>query len=572
MKNVFIAVGGSGTKVAEALIKLLAVGFPTRRNDEGILTSAGDSLEIWRVDPDGSSGAAKDLQDALKIYQELQAAFEDKISGASARSNWATDVQINVRYLDPTDLPRTNPNDNSGKTLKDILDSRYIKADGAEIERSTPLLTPFYQEKDLNVKVDRGFYQKPFIGSAVMAIFAKSLENTSTPAGQKAGLAAYHNTPTNFFLCGSLHGGTGASGVPVMAQFLKRIKEQNSGWKWRIGGSLLAPYVTPPNPPFDPLPEGTPLDESQIDTLIKEHGDKPVFQGILDEDKRELVKQILQGFYADPEDMVNRARQSLAYYRDYGTDYFDELYLVGKPHPNKLKNWSNGGSSQKNPLNSAEVVAAISALNFFTGIGSGTENIYLLGNSAFKIPQETMRLKHLPSYRVGNDEIDAERVLLATALTSHLILHQIKWENVRGAAKEQKICAFYDEKGEPRKNADLDLYKTAIEKISNSVHQLLPPHNSDVLPTGWSAEDWTEIYKYLASDEISKSEIESKLAKKGFFSSEAKGENRLGTNKVKFTTFDFGSWCPDGDQFSRGEYFRFIWQEIYRRCQTQAQS
>lgn len=572
MKNVFIAVGGSGTKVAESLVRLLTVGVPTRRNDDGILTSAGDSLEIWRVDPDGSSGAAIDLQSALKVYQDLQAAFGDNNHGATARSDWAMDVQLNVRYLDPTDLPRANLNDNPGKTLKDILDSRFVKPDGGEIKRSTSLLTPFFEEKDLLVKVDRGFYQKPFIGSAIMAIFAKSLENTNTPAGQKAGLTAYQSTPTNFFLCGSLHGGTGASGVPVMAQFLKRIKDQNSGWDWRIGGSLLAPYVTPPNPPFDPLPDGTQLDEEQINVLLNQHGDKPVFQGMLEEDKRELIKQILQGFYADPDDMVMRARQSLAYYRDYGTDYFDELYLVGKPHPNKLKNWSNGGSSQQNPLNSAEVVAAISALNFFTRGGGNPPNSYLLGNSDFDIEPEKMRLAHLPSYRIGSEKIDTERVFLATALASHLILHQIKWENVRGAAKEQKICAFYDEKGEPRKNADLEQFETAFEKISLTIRQLLLPHNSDTLPTGWSAEDWTEIYKYLASDETSKAEIESKLAKKGFFSSEARGENKLGMNKVKFTTFDFGAWCPEGDRFTRGEYFRFVWQKIYSLCQTQIQT
>ena len=44
MRNVFIAVGGSGTKVAEALVRLLAIGFPTRR-DGDLLTSAGDSLQ-----------------------------------------------------------------------------------------------------------------------------------------------------------------------------------------------------------------------------------------------------------------------------------------------------------------------------------------------------------------------------------------------------------------------------------------------------------------------------------------------------------------------------------------------
>ena len=87
----------------------------------------------------------------------------------------------------------------------------------------------FIEAKDLDVQIDRGFYQKPFIGSAVMSIFAKSLEDDATPGGRAAGLTAFSNTPTNFFLCGSLHGGTGACGVPVMANFLKNRKDTKSG-------------------------------------------------------------------------------------------------------------------------------------------------------------------------------------------------------------------------------------------------------------------------------------------------------------------------------------------------------
>ena len=77
MNHIFIAVGGSGTKVAEAVVNLLALGFPTRMSENG-LTSEGDVLEIWRLDPDGSSGAADALQRAIDNYNKM-------IDGASAR-------------------------------------------------------------------------------------------------------------------------------------------------------------------------------------------------------------------------------------------------------------------------------------------------------------------------------------------------------------------------------------------------------------------------------------------------------------------------------------------------------
>ena len=566
MKHVFIAIGGSGTKVAEALVRLLAVGFPTRRDETGKLTSSGDSLQIWRVDPDRSSGASQDLNQALSEYRSMQASLSGNGTGSPmAHSRWAMDIDTQVKHLDPLDLPKEGAEDNSIRTLRGVLDSRHMRS-GQTINSSQALLAPFYEAKDLDVQIDRGFYQKPFIGSAIMSIFAKSLEDDATPGGRAAGLTAYSSTPTNFFLCGSLHGGTGACGVPVMGNFLKSRKDQNPGWEWRIGGCLLAPYVTPPNPPFGSLDEGQEVDENEVANKIERYGDEAAFAGMTHEEKRELVKQILQGFYADPEDMEARAKQGLAFYRDHSADYFDELYLVGKPNPNKLKVWSNGGASQRNPLNSAEVVSALAALNFFSQANTGNEKSYVIGSSVADIPAEDMRISHLPSYKIDGIEIDAEKVFLASALLNHLVVHQIPWHNVRASVKNFALCKFYDDK-ETRAADDEPLFIEGLRLISNSMVSLVQ-QNSLENPTGWNSSDASEMYRYLSSDAVSIKDMENKLGKK-MFGSEAKGENMLGSSTVKFTTQDFGKWCPLGDQFTRGEYLRHVWNEIFNRCQTQ---
>ncbi len=566
MKNVFIAVGGSGTKVAEALVRLLAVGFPTRRDETGQLTSAGDYLQIWRVDPDRSSGASQDLNAALQDYRRMQSALSDNDEARTlAHSRWAMDIETNVRHLDPLDLPRESEFDNSTKTLRGVLDSRHSR-NGQTVNSSISLLAPFYETKDLEVQIDRGFYQKPFIGSAVMSIFAKSLEDDATPGGRAAGLTAFSNTPTNFFLCGSLHGGTGACGVPVMANFLRTRKDRNPSWDWRIGGCLLAPYVTPPNPPFNSLKENEIFHEDDVSRYVENYGSEPAFAGMTAEEKSELVKQILQGFFADPEDMEARAKQGLAFYRDHSADYFDELYLVGKPNPNKLKTWSNGGATQRNPLNSAETVAALAALNFFARAGTGNQKSYIIGSALDDVPPDDMRLWHLPSYRAGDAEIDAEKVFLASSLLNHLVLHQIPWQNVRASVRDFQICRFYEGK-ESRINVDEPCFAESLRLMSGALLGLINPH-SETAPTGWNAADAQEMWKYLASDEISLKDVENKLAKK-MFGSEAKGANALGASAVKFTTQDFGKWCPPGDQFTRGEYLRRVWTEIFNRCQTQ---
>src|ERR1700716_2734858 len=99
MKNVFIAVGGSGVKVAEALVRLLGIGFPTHKDKQGTLTSAGKSLEIWRVDPDASSGAAKSLQDCVDQYNALQVQLGSDVGGVASR--WAMDIAPKVSHLNP---------------------------------------------------------------------------------------------------------------------------------------------------------------------------------------------------------------------------------------------------------------------------------------------------------------------------------------------------------------------------------------------------------------------------------------------------------------------------------------
>jgi len=559
MRNVFIAVGGSGTKVAEAVVRLLAIGFPTHK-EKSVWTSAGNSLQIWRLDPDRNSGAAVSLGNALRDYEELQRLLDGNNKSPNvAASRWAMEVDTRVRHLDPLQLPRAADSDNSVKTLEGILDSRY-----GGIKKSLPFLAPFYEKKDLSVEIDRGFYQKPFIGAAVMAVFAESLRDENSPGGRACSLTGFQNVTTNFFLCGSLHGGTGASGVPIMGKYLGTLKRNNQNWDWRVGACLLTPYCVPPQPPFGALREGVP-NPQQIDDLVKEHGDKPAFAGLTIEDKRKLVEQILLGFYAEPEAMEARARQGLAYYRDHSADYFDELYLAGKPEPDKLKVWSNGGESQSNPLNSAEVVAALAALNFFSRAGTGNPESYVIPTSTQELDSEKMTLRDLPCYNAGFDEIDPERVFLATAVMHHLVTKQIPWHiTAKGFPKEiERLRQIYQD-NESRKVEDYKRFESAAALLTKFLMTTIDPNPQHTI--GWAAEDAMRLSPYLAGDANSVKEITAKTAKK-FMGKEAKGELELGESSLRVSTFEFGGWCPDSGDFTRGEYLRLVWSNLFARIQ-----
>lgn len=558
MHNVFIAVGGSGTKVAEMLVRLLGVGFPTSATD-GLLTSADDTLEIWCVDPDRSSASIASLKVTVKDYVDLQGLLGDpKTESDQGKSAWSMTLDPTVRHLDPLQLGRglDSRSNNQTKTLGGILDS------GDHGRRSVgPMLRLFYEEKDLNVTVDRGFYQKPFIGAPIMAVFAETLKNENSPGGREINLRTLQTKPVRFFLAGSLHGGTGACGVPVMGRFFADLRRQSSNLNWRVGGCLLAPYAFPPDPPFSRLQHGETITEEMIDNRLSSAAGEEAFRGLTPEEKRQLVRQILEGFYADPADMDERARHGLLYYNDHGASYFDELYLVGKPEPDRLPTWSNGGRSQQNPHNAAEAVGAVAALHFFSGAIQGrNEGNYLIGTSSQTVGK-AIRLRDLPRYASSRLPFDPERVVLVTAVLRHLLTHQIPWDqDIRRWSGIDPLKAIYA--NEMRKNDDRKRYAEAMKIIERFLTDLLDGDRT----MGWADDDLRQVRAFFNDDALSVEAILEKTRKKGFFGNEPRAALTVGSSAVKLTGTEFGTWAPSDSEFTRGAYMRYIWTQLYNRA------
>jgi len=557
MENVFIAVGGSGTKVAEALVRLLAIGFPTRYqgNDANrVLTSAGETLRIWRVDPDSNSGASTELDRIVMKYRDLQANLED---------HWSMIIS-EVSHLDPLILPKRGEGDNIVKSLKGVLDSPIPGK-----KSSKPFLDLFFEEKDLEIQVDRGFYQKPFIGSAVMSLFVDSLLDPSSNASQKCGFKTLEGENVRFFLCGSLHGGTGACGVPVLGDFLKRRRDdKQAGGKWLLGACLLGPYHSPPALPFSLPKDREELTGDDIKTFIKENEKHPAFQTLTDQSREELARQILQGFFADPDAMPKRASHSLSYYRDTIAKYFDQLFVIGKETSDTYSNqespqrWSNGGLSQNNPLNSAEVVAALSALGFFaeSPVERAAEEVYTLACSTEKLEVKNVKLGDLPMYKVKDQLIDPERVFLASAMARHFIMHQLPWESKgSGWPSEYSLRKVY-EQDEGRKIDDKEKFDQASGLFIDIMKTTVGPQSS----LGWSPDVPRDLFQLLATDSKGVERVEEKLKKPGWrLWGEKPDRNLLGGVELDENAFELAKWQPTGT-FNRGDYWRCVWENIYR--------
>jgi hypothetical protein len=559
MDNVFIAIGGTGAKVAEALVRLLAVGFPTTRDGNGVLTSAGKTLEIWRLDPDESAGASTALEAALKDYSAIQAALSDdpQISDI-ASSRWAMNVDTRVRVLNPLKLPGADGVENKSPTLRGILDSRVAK------DSSKDLLGLFYQDKDLDVEINRGFYQKPFIGAAVMGIFAESLGHNGSPADTVCQISRFDERPVNFFLCGSLHGGTGACGLPVMGQFLNQRRRN----RWRLGACLLGPYCTPTGPPYPRLDEDRPPTDEEIARCVEAL--KTRGYGELQSDKlRQLAEQVLLGFYADPQEMVERAAHNLGYFRDRIANHFDTVFLAGKATPDTLPTWSNGGDTQKNPLNTTEIVAALGALSFFSGATPRTQNAYLVpraGGAAATVGQGKLMPNDLPSLQVAGERaveaIRPEQVLLATGVLAHIVLRQIPWDARKLSEWPyfEKLAQCYVDDDQSRQR-DRDCFASGLAAIARTVGMLL----DNTLTYGWDANPGADLAKYFSNRPEDVKAVTDLLVdpRRGIFGRGPQPPLTFARSELRTTVVDFGSWGPEGKPLDRGAYLRRCWSRLH---------
>lgn len=576
-QNVFIAIGGSGTKVAEALVRLLSIGIPTGRDENGVLTSAGDKLEIWRLDPDLSAASEKDLDNALEDYRLIQDSLSGSDAGVErakdrAASQWAMDVDLNVRHINPLLLEGVAVDDNTRPTLRGFLDSGLQGV----ANRSSTILDIFYEDKELDIEINKGFYQKPFIGAAVMGLLADSLATNGSDADQKCNISRFNGQVVRFFLCGSLHGGTGACGIPVIGSFLK---ERSAGNKdWVLGAGLLAPYSKPGGAPYPKLAPGERLTDEAVASCVAKLRDSDEYRNLPPGDLQALARQLLNGFYADPDELVDRAAQGFRFFKDRIADNFHTVYVAGKKEPDTLDKWSNGGASQTNPSNTTEIVMALAAIGFFAGSAPAVPRTCLLPRATKDSearPSGGLLPGELPSIEVprygGARELDVvrfEQVLLATGVLAHLVLRQIPWdERTKDGWPHLENLWKYYEHSDQRRHDDREAFDRSFVAIKKAVDALLGKTTK-----GWEPNSGRDLERYFsrASSDVDSVTNHLVAPKKGlpFF---RRGEKlqplTFGTSELLTTVVDFGKWGTSGEAtLDRGAYLRRCWSKLYDLC------
>lgn len=323
--NILIGIGGTGAKVVESALFLMAAGFgPSGPVHVGLIDQDSTNGNMTRTDSllqlmiglrrmldGGSNRLARQGEGACPLFGiELHNLF-----GQAASANWrpASTAQPTLAQI----LDRTNMSD-AERTLFDLL---FRPAGVAEVDK----------EQDL--PLSKGYRGRAHVGSAAMfsAMLQGGASGTDLLKRLKELLVkgSQGNGEVRVMLAGSLFGGTGASGFPTLARTLHAMRNEDENGinaaQVKIGGMLMLPYFG-----FSP-PEDAGVNAIRTEQLLPQ------------------------------------ARVAVDHYGQLMGEegVFDRLYLAGFDRTIMLDYFHEGATEQCNPALFPELIAALGVNDFF---------------------------------------------------------------------------------------------------------------------------------------------------------------------------------------------------------------
>ena len=304
-----IAVGGTGNKILESIVYAACA--------DAFCTADGQplrQLDMLSVDVDAACGNTTRAKRAAEYYEEVRRSFA---MSPFAHRCFHTEVRVD-RWS--TDLSRraTSVEQMAQNNQKDRLLARTL-----------------FSQTEMQLEYSEGFRGHPDLGVLFFSELLGSLEG-ARESGLPDELNAFidrmdadiaRGETVKLVLCGSIFGGTGASGIPALSKYLQR-RYADRREQFVMGAMLMMPYYKVP--PAD-------ADAS-----------------------REIV--------VDSDFFLDKARTALQYYgmesmiRDSDTDengLFDAVYLLGLPpeHFVSTRLYSTGSQSQENDAHMLEWLA-----------------------------------------------------------------------------------------------------------------------------------------------------------------------------------------------------------------------
>lgn len=307
-RNYFIGIGGTGARVAEALIHLCAAGLGPAE------------LFLCLVDPDEGNGNLSRTKRLLVKYQAVRQSLGDRLSEVRF---------FGTKIVSPEPTVWTIFGQKDSPTLGSYISFATLQRQSPELAELAEVL---FSDEERETQLNEGFRGHPSIGSVVMASPRSNEEPWKsfwTDVEKVSG-----EGEARVFLAGSIFGGTGAAGVPTFGQanMLKMHPNAKLGEgksKITLGGCLVLPYFS--------------------------------FESAAEADANEMC--------VNWSDFPLATRAALQYYEEcYGMAKlaYDDIYLVGDSGKDDVGTFSAGSSRQENRPHYIELVSALTALDFWS--------------------------------------------------------------------------------------------------------------------------------------------------------------------------------------------------------------
>lgn len=309
----YFAIGGTGALSVEPLVHLCAAGL------------GPPALRVLLIDADTASPAVERATELLQEYRRVREAF-----GRPAAGFFRTEITHSgpdQAHWSP--IGRENPGADGGNTTLASYVTE-VRMHGS-LGDARLLFDLLYSQRQQDERLREGFRGNPPIG----AVLLNGLKGSAAITELRK--SAEGDTGKAFFSAGSIFGGTGAAGLPVVASVLQPQRGENesaaaweqreTGFRARLGAALVTPYFSLLPAPDDGTTRGR--------------------------------------LHPDSSSFLRNTRAALPTYVRGRTGY-GAMYVIGDdrslPLPRRL--YSAGGKEQRNDPHAVELYAALAALHF----------------------------------------------------------------------------------------------------------------------------------------------------------------------------------------------------------------
>ena len=238
-KLYLFAIGGTGTRVLNSLMMLLASGM--NANTERIIPMI--------IDTDINNGDLEKFRRIVKRYNYINSKLystctNDEYQGQFYRTKVDSPRELNISGLDYG-------------TLGDMINVDAMIATGLRPEKF--LVDLLFSESNLTMNLENGFLGNPNVGSIV-------LKNAIETPGFREFTTEF-DTGDRIFIINSIFGGTGAAGFPLLLRVFRDSQAQLANVN-KINESIIGAVTVLPYFALDPEKFRTAESSINSDTFI----------------------------------------------------------------------------------------------------------------------------------------------------------------------------------------------------------------------------------------------------------------------------------------------------------------